>query len=283
MTDRNDELYKSIFKVLGSPTRSIPGLSPPPPQDNLIRALTNARLTPPPRLTKKAMALRDELLQQTEDIFRSHWETRDGEVVPEPEDLQLGNNAVNLDATILYADINGSTSMVDHLSPTLAAEVYKAYLNCAARIIKANGGVITAYDGDRVMAVFAKGAKNTNAARTALNINWAVSTIVNPGLKKQYGANAYQMSHVVGIDSSKVLVSRIGVRNDNDLVWVGRAANYAAKLSAINGEFSAWITDAVFDVMVDEAKYQEGTRTPMWTERRWNNMRIYGSNWWWKV
>jgi class 3 adenylate cyclase len=193
-----------------------------------------------------------------------------------------------LDATIMYADMNGSTAMVDNLTPTRAAEVYKVYLSCAARIIKADGGVITAYDGDRIMAVFIGKSKNTSAARAALKINWAVENIVNPGLKKQYGADTFQMGHVIGIDTSNILVSRIGVRNDNDLVWVGRAANYAAKLSAINDNFNIWITDDVFTMLHDSSKYSVNPPAQlMWEARLWtpmSNMRIHGSkNWVWPV
>ncbi len=171
------------------------------------------------------MALRDDLQEQASKIFREGWTERDGEVVPEPSGLELGNDSVNLEATVLYADMAGSTKLVDEQSPTLAAEVYKAYMVCAARIIKDEDGSITAYDGDRVMGVFIGNSKNTTATRTAMKIHWAVGNIINPALKKQYGNGAYQIGHVIGTDTSRILACRIGVRNDNDLVWVGRAAN----------------------------------------------------------
>src|SRR6266404_4266650 len=51
--------------------------------------------------------------------------------------------------------------------------VYKSYLTCAAKIIKSD-------NGDRIMAVFIGKSKNTTAARSALKINGAVKTIINP-------------------------------------------------------------------------------------------------------
>jgi class 3 adenylate cyclase len=130
-----------------------------------------------------------------------------------------------------------STKLVDSETPQFAAEIYRCYLVCAARIVKANDGSITAYDGDRIMAVFIGDTKNTNAAKTALQINAAVIDIINPPISNQYPQSTYRLSHVIGIDTMPfvlLFVARIGVRNDNDLVWVGRAANYAAKLSSIN-------------------------------------------------
>ena len=43
--------------------------------------------------------LKPDLDTAVKDIFRGAWSERDGEVVPEPEDLKLGNDAVKLNAT----------------------------------------------------------------------------------------------------------------------------------------------------------------------------------------
>lgn len=232
----------------------------------------------------RATNLDDKLQTDIKKVFRERWTTRDGQVVPEPEDLGLGNDAVKLEATVLYADLSGSTSLVDDYRADFAAEIYKAYLASAARIIKEEGGTITAYDGDRIMAVFIGGFKNSSAAKAGLKINWAVSKLINPSLKAQYGNDTYQMSHVVGIDTSSILASRIGVRNDNDIVWVGRAANYAAKLSSLNGGHSVYLTGDVFDKLHESAKFGGDPRRLMWEQRSWtnmNSMRIYGSDWIW--
>ena len=50
-------------------------------------------------------------------------------MVPESDDLKLSNDAVNLDATVLYADMAGSTNLVSTYKPEFAAEVYKTFLH----------------------------------------------------------------------------------------------------------------------------------------------------------
>jgi class 3 adenylate cyclase len=226
--------------------------------------------------------LKEDLDKAVKKIFKDAWTERDGEVVPEPQGLKLGNDAVNLDATILYADMSGSTKLVDGHTATFAAEVYKSYLACAARIVKDQGGVITAYDGDRIMAIYIGSYKNTNAVKTAFRINGAVWDVIKPALAAQYPETDYDLRHVVGVDTSRILVSRIGVRNDNDLVWVGRAANYAAKLSSLSDDFAIYITSAVYDKMNEEVKVGGPHKENMWSARRWtamNNMSIYASTW----
>jgi len=230
------------------------------------------------------MGLKEGLEADVAEIFRNAWTERDGTVVPKPEDLKLGNDAVKLDGVVLYADMSESTRLVDSETASFAAEVYKSYLVCAARIVKAEGGVITGYDGDRIMAVFIGNSKNSSAATAGLKINYAAQRIVNPALAKQYPNKTYRLQHVVGIDTSSLFVARIGVRNDNDLVWVGRAANYASKLCAINEQDTVFITKAVFDMLNESVKYGGNPKELMWEPRLWtgmNNISIYRSTWTW--
>lgn len=230
------------------------------------------------------MELKEQIDNEVVAIFKHQWSKRDGIKVPDSVDLQLCNDAVCLNGTVLYADLSRSTNLVDEYSPQFAAEIYKSYLLCASRIIKSEGGEITAYDGDRVMAVFIGDLKNTSAVGCALRINYAVNYIINPKIKECYPKVNYSITHVVGIDTSDLFIARTGIRGANDLVWVGRAANYAAKLSSLSAEFSTRITSDVFNVMNKSVKYFNGEF--MWEKAIWNDMggmEIYRSKWWWKV
>ncbi len=226
------------------------------------------------------MALKDDLLDQVKAIFRGRWDKRDGRVVPESADLGLSNEAIELDAAVLYADMSESTALVDNYSATFAAEVYKAYLYCSAKIIRSEGGEITAYDGDRIMAVFIHNAKCTAAVRAALRINYARLKIINPAIKDQYPKRDFTLRHAVGIDTSPLLVARTGIRGSNDLVWVGRAANHAAKLCALPCEYSTRISKAVYGTVNDSGKYSNGTN--MW-ESTSGDLNIYGSKYYWQL
>ncbi|KLB48388.1 adenylate/guanylate cyclase, partial [Xanthomonas euvesicatoria] len=132
-------------------------------------------------------------------------------------------------------------------------EIYKTYLYCCARIIAAEGGVVTAYDGDRVMALFIGERKNTRAARAAMKIKWAVDEIIMPKKDARYTSNKFALKHVTGIDTCSLFVAKTGARGANDLVWVGRAANYAAKLTSLPSTYT-YITESVYKMLADEAK-----------------------------
>jgi class 3 adenylate cyclase len=203
-----------------------------------------------------------------------------GREVPSDASLKLGNDAVKITATVLYADLADSTKLVDDNSAMFAAEIYKTFLHCAAKIIRSEAGVITAYDGDRIMAVYIGDTKNTAAMRTALKIKWAVTNIIEPLRASQYRDKSYTLRHVVGIDTSELFVAKTGVRGANDLVWVGPAANYAAKLSALPHSHSSRVTKAVYDVAMDSVKKSGGQ--DLWEKVTWTaasgNREIYRSN-----
>lgn len=95
------------------------------------------------------------------------------------------------------------------------------------------------------MAIFLAPQQTSTAARCGLKIHYAVNEIVNPKLKAQYPTTEFQVRQVVGIDKSEIRAARTGVRGD-DIVWVGRAANYAAKLTELDHPPRTRLTEAAY-------------------------------------
>jgi adenylate cyclase len=235
------------------------------------------------------MSLIDDLKAETDAIVKKQWQRRDGEKVPESEDIALGNECVDLEATFLYADLADSTELAIE-SHDIAAEVVKAYLMGTTRIIRDVGGDIRSFDGDRVMGVFFGKRKNTSAGEAALKINYFFTEILVPAFTQFYTARTFSLSQAVGVDTSKVMAVRSGIRNNNDLVWIGRAPNVAAKLSALRDGYSSHLSESVFDAMNDYSKTSTLSPAPgraMWEVKFWETGKSYGvgtvyvSNWWW--
>jgi len=227
----------------------------------------------------------NEILEEIRQIFKNRWSTREGRVVPDTDGVKAGNDAVTLSATVLYADLADSTGLVNSFKAHFAAEIYKAYLLGTCRVIRNIGGEITAFDGDRLMAIFTGDSKNSNAAKCGLQINYLVNQI-NQLMKETYPTTVYTLKQCVGIDSGDLFICKTGIRDSNDLVWVGKAANYAAKLCSLReGNYGTYITEVVFDKLADTSKYGGNPKQSMWEKRTWTQtgMSIYRSNWWWKI
>jgi len=231
------------------------------------------------------MALKDELGVQIDGVLSQAWDLRDGRVVPTTENVALLGGGVELSGTMLYTDLADSTELASW-DRKVTARVCKAFLGCATRLIKLEGGQVRSFDGDRVMGVFLGDRKNTSAVRCALKINWMFLNLLKPRFEARYEAlrnGTYKLAQCCGIDTSDILVVRTGVRESNDLIWIGRAPNVAAKLSAIReAPYFSFITGSVFDLMADETKVSAGR--PMWEERTWTQgpiSRVYRSHWTW--
>ncbi|MDF0513457.1 hypothetical protein PX701_07480 [Agromyces sp. H3Y2-19a] len=228
-----------------------------------------------------------ELTDFADKTYRTGWTVRQGRKVPDVDDLTAGNDAVTFEGVVLYADLTESTALVRGYNNWFAADVYKTYLYCAGRIITNCGGSITAYDGDRVMGVFIGETKADDAAFAGLKINYAVHRILNPALVRQFGdsLNGFVLKQKVGIDISELFVAKTGVRASNDLVWVGNAANNAAKMAALNLGYSTYISQAVYDALSEPVRYNGEPRQHMWSRAMTGAVpgTMYGSNWWWGV
>lgn len=114
----------------------------------------------------------ETLNKATDTLFDTAWDVRDGAVIPSSDTVALKDGAVKIDATFLYADLAGS-SMLARVCPwNTTAKIIRAYLDCSTRLIKAWGGEIRSFDGDRVMGIFMGDTKNSDASRCAREIDY---------------------------------------------------------------------------------------------------------------
>jgi len=207
----------------------------------------------------------EKLDADTSEVLDAAWVIRDGTVVPETQNISLTNGAVNLDATYVYADMANSTGLAQNATNKQTGKIIRVYLNAATQLLHQNGGEIRSFDGDRVMAIFIGDSKNSDAARAALQINWAVNEIIRPKIRDKWPTLDWTLFHGVGVDTGKAMLVRGGVRRvDNDIVSIGSAPNVAAKLSEIRSAPDIYITQAVYNRLNEEVKYAGGV--DMWSE-----------------
>lgn len=204
------------------------------------------------------MAFSDTITEEVEKILSISWEERSGNVVPETADIALKNGAVKIQATFLYADLAGSSILAKICPWQTTAKIIRTYLDSAVRIIRYHGGEVRSFDGDRVMGIFKGDAPNTSAASCARKIDWVVHNLINPKAKLKFKSikdNDIRIKHCVGIDTSEARAVRSGIRNNNDLIWIGTAPAFAAKLSDVRDyPFEVYISKNSFNRLADSAK-----------------------------
>lgn len=234
---------------------------------------------------------RKDLEEAVDDIALVEFDERYARKVPTSTTVKLEDGAVWADAVYLYTDMADSTGMAEKLTAPTAARAIKAFLSTAARIIKQHDGEIRGYDGDRVLAIYLGDDAASNAAKTALEIKWAVDNIVHQSLyllSEEYRNSMWVLSHRTGIDTGLALIVRAGVRDDNDLVSIGNAPNIAAKLSDLKG-YRTTVTEAVWQKMSYRTCFSSKDDKAMWTTAAskdigiGRNVMVRHSNWGWII
>lgn len=204
----------------------------------------------------------DELNSWVQEIFKTNFDSRDGEVVPETDTVKLSDGSVKVDATFLYADLAGSSDLTQACPWNTTAKIIRSYLFCAVKLVREWGGEIRSFDGDRVMGVFMGDMKNTHASYCAREIDWTVTHVINPRAKEQFKSisdNAINLQHCIGLDTGEARAVRAGIRNNSDLIWVGKAPSFAAKLSDIRDyPNEVYISSRVHRKLSNDAKFSDG-------------------------
>ncbi|QCO55232.1 adenylate/guanylate cyclase domain-containing protein [Pseudorhodobacter turbinis] len=233
------------------------------------------------------MALGETFIASRVDtILGTTFNEREGRVVPTTDDVTLKDGAVKINATFLYADLAGSANLSDVCPWNTTAKIIRAFLEISTRLIVAHGGAIRSFDGDRVMGVFIGGTKNTSAALCGREIHWSVRNILAPKAKAKFESirnNSIEIRHCVGIDTGDVRAVRSGVRDHNDLIWIGRAASFSAKLSDLRDPpYHTYISSRTYGSLLDSAKLVDGKNA--WTSTKFTfagkEETVYKSNHW---
>jgi class 3 adenylate cyclase len=230
------------------------------------------------------MPTKAELEGLVDNTLSIDWNVRDGITVPSSDTVVLKNGAVNISAVFLYADL-ASTSQLAKVCPwETTAKIIRSYLDTSVRIIRSWGGEIRSFDGDRVMGVFMGDMKNTHATKAAREIFYTVEHILGPKAWKTFSSiqkNDIKLKNCIGIDFGDARAVRAGIRNSNDLIWIGRAPSLAAKLSDVrNYGHCVYISEKSYKVLEDSAKFVHGK--DIWVRRNFVfagvNETVYSTN-----
>jgi len=139
-----------------------------------------------------------------------------------------------IDTCVLYIDIRRSTELSISHKPQTVAKLYSAFVRAMTKCARHFGGHVRGIIGDRVMVIFDCDDCFKRAVDCAVLMNSTAQYVIN----KHFTRNEVQCG--IGVDAGKMLVTKTGFRrrgyeqhNYKNLVWLGRPANVASKLTDI--------------------------------------------------
>jgi class 3 adenylate cyclase len=146
-----------------------------------------------------------------------------------------------LEATIVFSDIRGFSSLAERLPPREVAEVVGRHLTAMVDVVTSQGGVLDKFAGDAVMAVFGAPRPAADHARRALGCAAAMQRrqLALNDAAGHAGLPAFQIG--IGINTGTVIAGTLGGPGRLDYTVLGDAVNIAQRLQseAVGGEILA--------------------------------------------
>ena len=146
--------------------------------------------------------------------------TEGGELAPEQSE-----------ATVLFCDLEGFTSLTETLGPAGIVELLNEYFEVMVEILERHCGVVTQFQGDAILATFnvpvPDPAHAANALRAAIEMQSAVQ-------RQEFAGQ--RIGSRIGINTGRLVAGAVGAKGRLSYTVHGDAVNLAARLEALNKE-----------------------------------------------
>jgi len=141
------------------------------------------------------------------------------------------------EATLMFTDIEGFTSLSEGMPPADVAAVLNTYLATVVPAIQRHGGVVNSFIGDGVFASFNLPLPQEGHAAAALR----AALEIQQALTAAKFAGSARLRTRVGINTGPVIGVTIGADNRLSYTLLGDAVNIAARVEQLNKRFDTLI------------------------------------------
>jgi adenylate cyclase len=155
---------------------------------------------------------------------------------------------ITIDATIMFADLRGYTSLSQSQSPDAVSGLLDAFYDESASAIWEHDGILNKTIGDAVMAVFNFPLKRNDHARNAvlaareMQKNWRAK---RESLANAHGLTKNELGIGIGIHSGELSFGEFG-RSHRDLTAIGTVVNTASRAQSVAEADQILVTHAVY-------------------------------------
>ena len=141
------------------------------------------------------------------------------------------------EATVLFSDLAGFTTMAERLAPEKVSELLNVYFNEMTEIILGAEGYLDKYEGDAIMAVwgvpYPMPGHALAACRAALRQREALARL-RPVVAERFGVT---LRARFGLNSGTVAAGNMGSRRRLQYTVIGDVVNLAARLEPLGKEY----------------------------------------------
>jgi adenylate cyclase len=166
-------------------------------------------------------------------MARKKIELNAGRILPKIEDLAIGEGR-KIRAAFVYCDLHGFSKIVASKSTETSLRLLQVFVEFMGRITSFYDGALVDCAGDRTLSVFytAENDLSPEPVQRAVTAALWMQTIIQRVIAPQFRPVGLlpDVSAAIGIDYGSVVAACVGYRNNKRFVFLGDAANRAAKL-----------------------------------------------------
>lgn len=204
------------------------------------------------------MSLKSDIIAKAKEIESTQFIVDSTTTIPTISNSKLtfGCTGLEFNATVLYIDMRGSTSVLNTHRKRVVAKIHMLYYHAIVKIAKATYGEIRSFNGDSLLVFYPGNTKQSisNAVCAAMQMKYAIKELLNENLK-----HYSDIDFGIGIDYGSILATKVGVGGTDetkDLIWIGNAVNKATKISdKCKSNYNIGISKIVYDNILDYIKY----------------------------
>jgi adenylate cyclase len=155
--------------------------------------------------------------------------------------------------TTFFADIRGFTTYSEQHDPEHVVEVLNNYFSMAAKIIRANKGIVDKYLGDAVMAHFGTPLRPiADHALQAVRTAWAIKQKMDEYHKSVPPAD--RLSYGMGVNTGEAVVGNVGGEDQMEYTPIGDAVNLAKRLQESAKPGQILLSQSTYEEVKDHVK-----------------------------
>lgn len=144
------------------------------------------------------------------------------------KDLRANRSGAEVEASLLFADVRGSTAMAEHMRPSEFRTFMDRFYRIASDRLIAHEAIVDKFVGDEVVAIFIPALTGGTHAAQAIAAGRELLAAVGAG-------RALDVPIGIGINTGIAYVGAVGTEEHVEMTAMGDPVNVAARLAAAAG------------------------------------------------
>jgi adenylate cyclase len=154
-------------------------------------------------------------------------------------DEVLGGKSV--EATVLFSDIRGFTSISEELGPQPTVALLNEYFTIMVECVQKQGGMLDKFIGDAIMAVFGLPVRHEDDGDRAVRSAVSMISELRRWNQQRAAAGKVPLDMGIGINTDRVVSGNIGSPKRMDYTIIGDGVNLASRLESACKQYASHI------------------------------------------